>query len=80
MTLPVLGWRIGSWFLQCILARVNKFSIYGFGLYLFSTKLIIIIIKVLIIILLPFHVGLVEFLFIFLFLSPSLICLILCFH
>ena len=34
MTLPVLGWRIGSWFLQCILARVNKFSIYGFGLYL----------------------------------------------
>ena len=34
MTLPFLGWRGGSWFLQFIYARVNKFSICGFGLYL----------------------------------------------
>ena len=34
MTLPVQGWRGGSWFLQFIHARVNKFSICEFGLYL----------------------------------------------
>ena len=84
MTLPFLGWRGGSWFLQFIYARVNKFSICGFGLYLNfehnyknynchnykSCNYNII----------TFSFAFDGILFIFLFLSASFICLILYFH
>ena len=76
MTLPFLGWRGGSWFLQFIYARVNKFSICGFGLYLnfehnyksFNYNII------------TFSFAFDGILFIFLFLSASFIWLILYFH